>query len=172
MIFDRRVWLYTLRFILILVIMVGSGFLLIASIAFPPASYLASFFGSGGVAIMFLGALLSAYIVSARLSVALPAVAVDVPNFGFSNAWKATEGNELRLFIVTFLPSFPVLLLFMQLSLNGSPLFDAPLSWTPFVLRHFALTFVEFAFGLLTLTVLSLTYAFFAKSEGARHGQA
>ena len=106
-------------------------------------------------------------IVVARLSIALPAIALNVPDFGLGDAWRATAGNGLRLLVVTSLPILPLSLLSWGLELFGADRSDIYQSGLVFILMHFLLQTVDFAFGLIGLTVLSLTYAYFVENKEA-----
>jgi len=171
--FDKRVWRYILKFVLISIIIACLAALFIALISLGPISFLTSALSGLSFLVLFIGmavgAIFSALLAGAKLSVALPAVALNNPGFGFSRAWKATEGHGPRLVIITFLPFLPIALMLMEIRLNDAPFFSFALWSAPFALKHLLFKSVEFAFGLLGLTVLSLVYAFFAESKAARH---
>jgi len=165
-IFDSRVWYYVLRGILISIIVGGVAFLM----AFP-AMFVLSTLGSNAsdVIVLFTVAgclLIIVGILFTRLSIALPAIALNVPDFGLRDAWKATAGTSLRLFLVTALPLLPIYLLsggMIAIGVDVPNFYQLDLLW---FLAYLAFQIAGFAFGVLGLTVLSLTYAFFVESRG------
>lgn len=165
MIFDNRVWHYVLRGLLISIIIGGACFIL----AFP-AIFILSMVGENASNVVVIFTIVScvlilAGILLARLSIALPAIALNVPNFGLRDAWNATEGSSLRLFFVTALPLLPIYLLSWGIVAIGAEVTDfyqLDLFW---FLAYLGFQIAGFAFGLLGLTVLSLTYAFFVESR-------
>jgi hypothetical protein len=170
-IFDKRVWLYALKFVLISIVIVGASMLLVLTLSSAAAQLVTSVFGSLGTIVMFFGAILTAFFLGARLFVALPAVALKTPNFGFRDAWRVTDGNGVRMFFATWLPFVPLLLLWVKVETNGVPVFGFPHWSAPFVLKHLIHEFVEFSSGLLSLTVLSLCYAFFVEIKDSASQQ-
>ena len=163
-IFDSRVWYYVLRGILISIIVGGVTFLM----AFP-AMFFLSTLGSNASEVIILFTVVGCMaivggVLFARLSIALPAIALNVPDFGLRDAWKATEGSSLRLLFVTALPLLPIYLLSWGVAAVGAEVLDfyqLDLFW---FLAYLGFQILGFAFGLLGLTVLSLTYAFFVES--------
>ena len=163
MILDRRVWRYVLRGIMIGIIVVAAafpfGFVLffiensLAETAFSP--YAA---GATTACLWILTGL-----VFARLAIALPAIALDVPNFGLANAWDATRGNGFRAMFVFSLPFLAASLPYWGLGLastNDHNLFQITPAW---IVVRVLLQISEFVFGLIGLAILSLTYAFFVE---------
>lgn len=108
-----------------------------------------------------------AVIITARLTIALPAIALKVPGFGLRDAWKSTAGNSIRLLLVTALPLVPLYVVGWILGLPSSEESDLySFSPGPLLLQIVQQT-IDFAFGLIGLTVLSITYAYFAENKEA-----
>ena len=163
-IFDRRVWHYVLRGLLISIIVGGVCFLLI----FPAFFILSALDGNTSDLVIVFSVvfclLLVAGVLLARLSIALPAIALNVPNFSLRDAWKVTAGSNLRLFFVTALPFLPIYLLSWGVVTVGAEVPDF-YQLNPFwFLAHLGFQIVGFASGLLGLSILSLTYSFFVES--------
>lgn len=69
-------------------------------------------FETGALIIAFLIVLLAVIVVTSRLSVALPGIAVKGPGQTLVEAWRATRGNTRRLFFGPLLTLVPVLALY------------------------------------------------------------
>lgn len=162
---DRRVWFYVLRGLLISIIIGAVALFLMIPLVFILSFFTGASFDSIPFFAMIACLLFIVGLVAARLSVALPAIALDVPNFGLGDAWKATSGNGLRLLVVTALPLVPLYLLSFSLDAFGASELDLYRLSPPFILLHILYQVLDFVFGLIGLTVLSLTYAFFVESR-------
>ncbi|MEM7045786.1 MAG: hypothetical protein AAF543_23495, partial [Pseudomonadota bacterium] len=162
-IFDQRVWYYILRGILIGIIVGGTALLLAVPFIFIVSSFASAFTDSIAFFALVACLLIIVGLIAARLSIALPAIALNVPNFGLGDAWNATTGNSIRLLIVTSLPLVPLYLLAWGLDATGTEQSDLFQGSPSLAVIHLIYQVADFAFGLLGLTVLSLTYAFFVE---------
>ena len=162
-IFDRRVLYYILRGIKIVIavfaaaIAVGLPLMLIERAL---ASTAVGLYAAGAMSI-FLWALVG--ILFGRLSIALPAIALDVPDFGLANAFDATQHNSFRLLIVTSLPLLAATSFHWGLDLVGVDYVDLYQSSPVWSAARLFSHIWDFACGLFGLAVLSLTYAFFVE---------
>lgn len=160
-IFDRRVFGYILRGILIGLFVVAVAFV----VGLPMILIGRALIGATGGFYVFGAMMICLWvligIVFGRLSIALPAIALDHPKFGLGDAWNATQQNSFRLLIVTSLPLLLAMSLYWVLGLAGfedTELYPSLQHWS--VLRVL-LHIWDFAVALFGLAVLSLTYAFF-----------
>lgn len=162
---DRRVWLYLWRGILISIVVGGVVFLLAIPIILFAISLSSEFSKSTPLVLMVLCLAFIFSIIASRLSIALPAIALNVANFGLGDAWNTTAGNGTRLFFVTIPPLIPLYLLSWGMDASGLTQGDIYHLSLPMILLHLATQLLQFAFGLLGLAVLSLNYAFFVESR-------
>ncbi len=164
---DHRVWFYVLRGLLISIIVGSIALLLMIPFIIILGGFSEALFDSIAFFAMIACVLFLIGIIAARLSVALPAIALDVPDFRLRDAWTATANNSFRLLLVTALPLVPLYLLSWGLEAIGATELDLYRISPPFILLHIVYQVLDFVFGLLGLTVLSLTYAFFVESRNA-----
>ncbi len=164
---DQRVWFYVLRGILITIIVGGIALFLMIPFIVILSNFSEALIDSIAFFAMIACVLILIGLVAARLSVALPAIALNIPEFGLRDAWNATAGNSIRLFFVTALPLIPLYLLSWGLEAIGATELDLYRISFLFILFHIVYQVLDFAFGLLGLTVLSLTYAFFVEDKKA-----
>ncbi len=98
-------------------------------------------------------------VISYRLSVKLPAVALDRRDFRFSHAWQATHGNDMPLFLV-FLVQFVVSLVIIF------ALFALALA-NPIVGLVSLVIYVVFIWllSIFNITILTSLYGFFVENR-------
>ena len=167
--FDQRVWSYLVRGLLLGFVAFGIA----AVAAIPLLFFTGASSGTGGAIftyLMMIPILIACGIAVTRLGIALPAVALDRQDFGFSNAWNATSKNSFRLLLVTFLPTIPIYLisgLVQTVFFRISEANHYGFSPIPFAI-NMVITAIDFALALLGLSILSLAYRFFVERTEAR----
>lgn len=163
--FDRRVWSYLLRGFLIGILVLVAGVI----VGVPSMLAATSLMGNVDQMIMYFGTTFPLAIVvgtiTGRLCIALPAIALDRGDFGLRDAWRATKGNSFRLLLIT---ATSIVLIYVTAWLLGSPSIEEASYYSfsplPFLLK-FVQQLIDFFFGLIGLTILSITYACFAEDR-------
>ncbi len=163
LIFDRRVFRYILRGILIGLVVVATAIAVGFPLMLIGRSLIATAGGFYVIGAMMVCLWVLIGIVFGRLSIALPAIALDHPNFGLGDAWNATRHNSFRLLVVTSLPLLLAMSLYWVLGLAGFEDTDLHPSLQHWSFLRVLLQIWDFAFALFGLAVLSLTYAFFVE---------
>lgn len=160
--FDYRVWFYLARIVLISLI-VGGATLFISLLSLLPLGVIGDGIEVKAIIILLAtGVGIFIAVLFARLCIALPPIALNVPDFGLRTAWNVTEGNSIRLLLVTLLPVLPVsivgaLIAWLSIDVQSLHSFSPGLFLSIIVVQG-----LEFITGIVGLTVLSITYAFFA----------
>lgn len=167
--FDQRVWSYLVRMLLISLAAIG-----IVMVAAIPLLLLTGVGEGAGAAmsiyLVTIPVVVACVIATTRLSIALPAVALNRQDFGLGDAWRATSNNNVRLLLVTLLPTIPIYFIsglihtiFFGLS-EANPYGFSPI---PFAI-NMVITAIDFAIVLIGLSILSLAYRFFVENPEAR----
>jgi len=108
--------------------------------------------------------LLAITIVSIRLSISLPAAALNEIQIRPGIAWAATRGNSLRLLAVTLLAGLPILLIYQFTSILESLIFSLP-SPLDLWLLNVLWGGQDFITVMIGITLLSLAYTFFIENK-------
>ena len=160
---NRRTWLYFLRFVAICLIVIAPMI-----VAFIPILLMdLSSIRFSVVDVAFLVSLPITIIVSLRLSLALPAVALDEVQFAFGDAWRATRGNSIRLLVISIITAIPFMMLNVLISASGLILPAEESAFTlPLLLGSLHLA-IDLASVLTGVTLLSLVYAYLVEHRAA-----
>lgn len=157
---DRRMWRYILRSfaigLIVAIPMIGS---LVALLLFIDDI-------SMHVVFLMVVVMMISVIILLRLSIALPAVALDESKIGFLDAWRATDGNSIRLFIISCISIIPFATAAELLSQTMEPSGSIGFSVRLVLLESLRLA-IEFSLLLISVTFLSLSYAFLVKNQAA-----
>ena len=113
-----------------------------------------------------LGPLAVLSFVPTRLSLILPAIALQADAFTASDSWQATRGNFWRLYLGSFAVMALMMLLFaIYLTLMGA---EMAATQAAFVREAVILDAVSFAAGMVLVTFLSLSYRHLVMKEAPR----
>lgn len=104
----------------------------------------------GALVLQIILPIFQSYIFS-RLSLVLPATAIDERNFTISSAWKISSGNGWRLTLLVALLPFTIYLL-----LNFLPEYDS-------ILYYLITWFAWLIVSVIEIGLLSLSYSYLSK---------
>ncbi|MEQ1521700.1 MAG: hypothetical protein ABL936_10580 [Aestuariivirga sp.] len=152
---DRPVWNYALRTLLIMLF------------AFAPILVLLKIFGAGvpGLGLfLVVAALLVAAIYIMRMSVALPAIALDRPDFGIPAALQVTKGNNLQFAALLALNSLILLATFLAIGIVLSIVGSVNLAVAKVVAVLLSVP-VNLFLSLFSVSLLSSLYGFFVEQR-------
>ncbi|MGE3875188.1 MAG: hypothetical protein AB7F74_19715 [Parvibaculaceae bacterium] len=102
-------------------------------------------------------------VISYRLGVKLPAIALDRQDFRFSRAWEATRGNDLKLFFVFLIQLVVTLLIVVGLYLLaiGLTILHPALGVIGFII----LLMFLWLLSIFNITILTSLYGFFVENR-------
>jgi len=158
---DDKTWRYLGNLVLIFLILFGIGLVVMVPVA--ALTSLSSATAFVGIIIALI-ALPYAAIASLRMCIKLPAIAVGRRDFLLKDAWAATQGNNLPLFLIFLfqialvIAAFLVLALLEFISTNINPTLGLVVS----VLFQLGINWVLTIFGITLLTSL---YGFFIEQR-------
>ena len=152
---DRPVWNYALRTLLIMLF------------AFAPILVLLKIFSAGvpGLGLfLVVAALLVAAIYIMRMSVALPAIALDRPDFGIPAALQVTKGNNLQFAALLALNSLILFATFLAIGIVLSIVGSVNLTVAKVVAVLLSVP-VNLFLSLFSVSLLSSLYGFFVEQR-------
>ena len=152
---DRPVWNYALRTLLIMLF------------AFAPILVLLNIFSAGAPGLglfLVVAALLVAAIYIMRMSVALPAIALDRPDFGILAALQVTKGNNLQFAALLALNSLILLATFLAIGIVLSIVGSVNLTVAKVVAVLLSVP-VNLFLSLFSVSLLSSLYGFFVEQR-------
>jgi hypothetical protein len=116
------------RFLMLLILLglIGFGIAMLGSFAMPALMMLGGAMGSAIIPIGTVLIALAVLVVFARLSLVFPAASIGMGDFGIGDAWRASKGKALGMFLILLLPaiiavlaSLPVLLIALVFGSTG-----------------------------------------------------
>lgn len=157
---DGKTWRYLGNILLIALLMI-----LIQSFVAIPVRFLAGGTAAGGIVefVVSLALLIISGVLTYRLSVKLPAIALGRHDFRFAHAWEATRGNSRPLafvFLIQLVVSIAIVVVVYLLML--ALMFVHPVLG----IIGFAIYFVCFwLLGIFGITILTSFYGFFVENR-------
>ena len=158
---DDKTWRYFGNLLLILLILVGACLLVMLPLSILAASTNAAEFSVVLIALIILPI---AGILSLRLSVKLPAIALGRRDFLLKDAWSSTQANILPLFFIAlfqivFFLGFVLFMLLLQYTIGTA----SPALWD--IVGTVLQTAVNWIFTIFGITILTSLYGFFVENR-------
>jgi hypothetical protein len=158
---DDKTWRYFGNLLLILLILVGACLLVMLPLSILAASTNAAEFSVVLIALIILPI---AGVLSLRLSVKLPAIALGRRDFLLKDAWSVTQANILPLFFIAlfqivFFLGFVLFMLLLQYTIGTA----SPALWD--IVGTVLQTAVNWIFTIFGITILTSLYGFFVENR-------
>jgi hypothetical protein len=158
---DDKTWRYFGNLLLILLILVGACLLVMLPLSILAASTNAAEFSVVLIALIILPI---AGILSLRLSVKLPAIALGRRDFLLKDAWSVTQANILPLFFIAlfqivFFFGFVLVMLLLQYTIGTA----SPAIWD--IVGTVLQMAVNWIFTIFGITILTSLYGFFVENR-------
>lgn len=119
-------------------------------------AWLFPFYLLAWIVVAFVGPLALLLYIPTRLTLILPAIALDQPLADTGTIWRATRGNFWRLYFGSGLTlSIPMTLYFLQYAIEGEPQ-----TRHAYVASHVTSDAIFFITGMIAITYLSLAYRY------------
>jgi hypothetical protein len=158
---DDKTWRYFGNLLLILLILVGACLLVML-----PLSILAASTSAAELSVVLIALIILpiAGILSLRLSVKLPAIALGRRDFLLKDAWSVTQANILPLFFIAlfqivFFFGFVLVMLLLQYTIGTA----SPAIWD--IVGTVLQMAVNWIFTIFGITILTSLYGFFVENR-------
>lgn len=158
---DEKTWRYFGNLLLILLILVGACLLVML-----PLSILAASTNAAELSVVLIALIILpiAGILSLRLSVKLPAIALGRRDFLLKDAWSVTQANILPLFFIAlfqivFFFGFVLVMLLLQYTIGTA----SPALWD--IVGTVLQMAVNWIFTIFGITILTSLYGFFVENR-------